>query len=379
MREVYANSICNISAAASHDPHGGFFRLRDERRILPVVHATWADHGEKYLMVDWSKADFAEKHLFNAHIMSRGWVLQERLLAPRVLHFTEHQIFWECDEPKGACEIFPAGMFFGRVHRLINFPVIGHRRPLSNSQLTQWFRIVERYTLCKLSHSKDKLIAFSGIARFVLEITGDEYCAGLWRSRILDCLLWRKAENKPIKNPSSANPPRPRREPSWSWASLDCPVTCLFIPSTARRFVATVIDIGTELVTDDLTGPVIRGSLTIEGPVCQVAYNSIGMESQDPEADAHGFYADFVLDSLYSLVAGSDYQLVCLAIVANLSSESLEGLVLSPSHSSSHEYTRCGWFECSGGNAWSNFGIATGKDGGPPLIDETFVRRIQMK
>ena len=31
-------------------------------------------------------------------LSGRGWVLQERLLAPRTLHFGREQLFWECCE-----------------------------------------------------------------------------------------------------------------------------------------------------------------------------------------------------------------------------------------------------------------------------------------
>ncbi|OCL07999.1 hypothetical protein AOQ84DRAFT_294015, partial [Glonium stellatum] len=31
-----------------------------------------------------------------APIGRRGWIYQERLLSPRILHYTSEQLFWEC-------------------------------------------------------------------------------------------------------------------------------------------------------------------------------------------------------------------------------------------------------------------------------------------
>lgn len=40
--------------------------------------------------------------------MKRGWVMQERLLSPRTLYFTD-QVMWECTELI-ANETFPGGV-----------------------------------------------------------------------------------------------------------------------------------------------------------------------------------------------------------------------------------------------------------------------------
>lgn len=41
-----------------------------------------------------------------APLIRRAWVVQERLLAKRMLHFCQYQLFWECQE-KSACEAYP--------------------------------------------------------------------------------------------------------------------------------------------------------------------------------------------------------------------------------------------------------------------------------
>lgn len=45
-----------------------------------------------------------------APVNTRAWVLQERLMAPRVLHFCRDQIAWECSTFYTAAEGHPAGV-----------------------------------------------------------------------------------------------------------------------------------------------------------------------------------------------------------------------------------------------------------------------------
>ena len=45
----------------------------------------------------------------DAPVNTRAWVVQERLLAPRTLHFGRDQLFWECRTFE-ACESFPGGL-----------------------------------------------------------------------------------------------------------------------------------------------------------------------------------------------------------------------------------------------------------------------------
>ena len=46
--------------------------------------------------------------LHDAYLNQRGWVLQERMLRIRSLHYSS-QLFWECRTLQ-ACETYPAGL-----------------------------------------------------------------------------------------------------------------------------------------------------------------------------------------------------------------------------------------------------------------------------
>ena len=88
MRHVYANSLCNIAASASTNPEGGLFRSRDPEHIRPgFVRAAFATSEYKfYHIVD---KNYSDRQVFAGPLQRRGWVFQERILAPRTVHFTE--------------------------------------------------------------------------------------------------------------------------------------------------------------------------------------------------------------------------------------------------------------------------------------------------
>jgi hypothetical protein len=82
-----------------------------------------------------------------------------------------------------------------------------------------WYRMVEDYTARSITKHTDRLPALSGLAQAVDRVTGNEYLAGLWKSSLLEGLLWCKAR------PGQAFTATPEYvAPSWSWASVVGPV-----------------------------------------------------------------------------------------------------------------------------------------------------------
>jgi hypothetical protein len=96
--------------------------------------------------------------------------LQERILAPRILHFAEDELFWEC-RTHSASESMPKGLS-GNIDGGVDFK----RRPTGTAgsdnsssyrlELQKsWHDIVKSYSKAKLTYSTDKLVAISGVAK----------------------------------------------------------------------------------------------------------------------------------------------------------------------------------------------------------------------
>ncbi len=226
MWEVYANSYLNLSATASSSSQQGLFRTKSLLTELPcIVHVENGHrHFEEGAYLAYDATEW-ERSVDVAPLNTRAWVLQERLLAPRVLHFAEGQLFWEChglDASQGfrASEQFPAGIplrYYQDSRRQI-FRQIPQDDP--KSWLRIWDSIVHSYTARNLTKSNDKLIALSGLAKQMslsLQLEHEEnYIAGLWEENLVFQLLWSTS--------GASTRSEEYRSPSWSWASIDGPI-----------------------------------------------------------------------------------------------------------------------------------------------------------
>ncbi|RKL33926.1 hypothetical protein BFJ72_g9708 [Fusarium proliferatum] len=216
MIDIYRHSFCNISAtAASSDPSStGLFSSRSlpSRLLFPfkireqnLEDKTAFELGPWVLYNDSSWKDEIE----NTPLNTRGWVVQERFLAPRIVHFTKSQMYWEC------LETTPIHTVYKAAGQQIMKTVSTDQRYEAMDRKTYhtlWGNLVSIYANCALTKESDRLIAMSGIAN---EANKDTYLAGLWKEAIHSDLTWRTNASEGaevVRNGSYA--------PTWSWASV---------------------------------------------------------------------------------------------------------------------------------------------------------------
>lgn len=90
LEDIFGGAALVIAATRTQHQHSGLFSSRPRR---PYV--TFRRGDEKPFYVCEAIDDFSKdviKSAFNA----RGWVLQERALARRIIHFAERQTYFEC-------------------------------------------------------------------------------------------------------------------------------------------------------------------------------------------------------------------------------------------------------------------------------------------
>ncbi|KAI6086361.1 heterokaryon incompatibility protein-domain-containing protein [Hypoxylon rubiginosum] len=214
MSFVYTRAVFTISICQPSDL--GCVRKRDASALIPEVFfpSLTNNQDERALVLDEYEWDQA---ITQAPINNRGWVFQERTLSQRILYLGNDQYYWECDDLR-ACEVYPKG-FLGQAaelsSRYYRLPII--RKDLLDGGLhATWPIVIEKYTSTSLTFQKDKLVALSGVARQIASVTGDQYLAGLWKSRLLLDLLWYSDDFLVPQNECFS--------PSWSWASTLGPV-----------------------------------------------------------------------------------------------------------------------------------------------------------
>jgi hypothetical protein len=260
MRDVYANSVCNIAAAACSDPEEAMFKATEPEQILPHVLTTSLFDGKPSPYYVYEN-DYWDKQT-DGPIQNRGWILQERFLAPRVLYFGQHQMLFECQEDH-KCEGFPNGTPTHISRKNID-PLLDYlrlRQPENKHEFSihvfnLWSELVTHYSNCDLTKPSDKMFAIAGIAKFFRDITDDQYLAGWWRSSLLHSLDWRVYEPRHLRDTLY-------RAPSWSWASTDSPLVARGISPTVK-YLVKIVDVKVSTQGSDPFVNVIGGTLLLK-------------------------------------------------------------------------------------------------------------------
>lgn len=297
MCDVYSGAFLTIAAGSAGDGRGGLY-LRDGPDVLSIKvqpPAAARDNSK-----DGGVVEFATVKSVPGHprmetgdgeednspwpLFERGWVLQERIMSPRVVYFLKDEVAWECASGGGAaCE---CGMMGGEGNER------GRKREYATALIEaeasglgkQWRKLVQTYSCLKLSFGDDKLPALSGLAKQMMERkpAGVKYLAGLWSDELGSDLLWvrwalRSGYHLEEEVPEEGNgreQASEQRGPSWSWVKMN--VRVVFPNGVQRKENVrkweyyTVLDASTVLKTVDPTGKVSEGTLTIEGQLFDV-------------------------------------------------------------------------------------------------------------
>ncbi|KAI1287169.1 heterokaryon incompatibility protein-domain-containing protein, partial [Xylaria venustula] len=218
MGDVYLHSYLTIAATRAANSEAGFLGARsftDTVRLAGV--SSGVDDRNVYACQRRSFANDVDDGPLNR----RAWVLQERVLSPRTLHFTEHQVYWECWEHHQGEDL--EYQYLG-VMKKEAFPVqLSPRSLLCNSPARgselprgSWYLFSE-YSSFDLTFQTDKLIAIGGLVQKLesrLQIT---YTKGVWKEFLHHSVLW-SARTEDLEYLPSMG------APSWSWASRKGPV-----------------------------------------------------------------------------------------------------------------------------------------------------------
>jgi hypothetical protein len=300
MANVYRNAHLVLNAANSPADNTGFLFPRD---ITDTVRLALPAPGNEQLSFQlllpegrrWSDPA-GRDNLIEEPISARAWCLQERYLPVRALQYGSHQTFWECVCMRASEDgdaIAQNGSYLERFCETGNIDnsvfARSDRDPyseLDKVNWVDWYKMVEDYTARSITKHTDRLPALSGLAQAVTQETKGEYLAGLWKSGLLEGLLWCKTEAGQILGPAPEYV-----APSWSWASVTGPVQfpafrwyteraswkskmCDFEP------LAEYISHQTTNKDPDLFGRLEGGHLTLKAPLLSV----LSIRQRQPKA-----------------------------------------------------------------------------------------------
>ncbi|KAF4436373.1 hypothetical protein F53441_13281 [Fusarium austroafricanum] len=275
MADTYADSYLTIAASSSTSVTSHF--LRPQLEPLPR-----AAHDQRPIYSEWMKNDKGQvllkarlMHTTGVHwkwrpthttdqqplvepLTQRGWTLQEKILATRLLSISAMEMAWSCKEA-----------IFCECSSNLN-----HLREFGGKPLSQisrrgetfnfWHKVIENYSKRKLTQDGDKLPAISAIAAIVQQKIASNYVAGLWTDNIELDLLWRRPSSSRVQAANSSY-----IAPSFGWASITGEIDyfCFRNGKWPYEKAAKVLEVSAVTGPDAPLGRVSQSKLTIQGPV----------------------------------------------------------------------------------------------------------------
>lgn len=214
MAAIYQHSYVTIAAAITAQPSDGFFTKEGDKKHLAYrTPGNVTYEGREYPVYCRIELDHRSNEL---PLYERGWVYQERLLSPRIIHFVGEELVWECREAQDCeCGSSEAKTTFNRSI----LPAI-ESGEMDDKAHALWRTLVSSYSELNLTYESDALPALSGLASAFSRLTGGtRYAAGNWcTSNLLPDLLWYRIHVRP-QPPGADVAVKPWRAPSWSWVS----------------------------------------------------------------------------------------------------------------------------------------------------------------
>ncbi|KAF9773647.1 hypothetical protein IL306_008518 [Fusarium sp. DS 682] len=283
MDDIYSHAEVVIAATASNNVNSGLFKIRSQLSSCLLPWNTLQEYDgtgkQQYIGVQPS-FDYFRDHLYipNYHWATRGWTMQESLLASRVLSYTRGQIGWEClslsTTESGGDDRWiqvrePADDTASKVFKRITANLITgdaselesdlHLNRIAGGFHSLWYSLVQYYSWRKFTVPSDRLPALAGLATRFQRVFGDEYYAGLWKGDLLRGLLWSHGRWGSDKGGLRGE----NIGPSWSWASLEGELDTWPDEIVSE---AKVINVHVDVLGDNGFSQVNGGKLIIEAP-----------------------------------------------------------------------------------------------------------------
>ncbi|EGZ76207.1 HET-domain-containing protein [Neurospora tetrasperma FGSC 2509] len=189
MQHVYRNSFLNLAAGASPDSSGGLYYRRDRLSVRPWFVQL---EDDRYLLAAY-KSEHTDPEITELILYTRGWVLQEQLLARRTLVFGKKELYWECLTCQ-ASESFPDTIErpFSFYYKIFphDWESLLNGRLVDSNRRRAWMLLLGTYSKRSLTEPSDRLVAISGLAEQLSSTwSGIAYLAGLWSYRLIQQLL----------------------------------------------------------------------------------------------------------------------------------------------------------------------------------------------
>ncbi|PWY68924.1 HET-domain-containing protein [Aspergillus eucalypticola CBS 122712] len=201
MEELYSSAYCTIASSSASGWNNGFLNRTQDFSQLQEVSSVQKIIDNFRELVD------------EGQLHTRAWVLQERALSRRTIYFTAQQTYWECGHGV-RCENF-SRIICPITRAYLLDPHFPNRLLTSGCKVTVMFlqELITDYSRRDITYpEKDKVVAFSSIAKRIAEALSTKVSFGIFDCILPRLLLWKRAGKHfdPIFD-------KDKSVPSWSW------------------------------------------------------------------------------------------------------------------------------------------------------------------
>ncbi|KAI1370127.1 HET-domain-containing protein [Hypoxylon crocopeplum] len=219
METVFSSAYCTIAASSACSYLDGFIHHRDDRPSVTVQIGDRKLHFCKYV-------DNFHRDVEEAALNKRGWVLQERALSRRTIHFTSNQLYLECGD----------GVRCETLARLRNSKAEFLGDPNFPNTALQYFRdgrivlfqtLYGMYSRLAFTVPTDRSMGIIGLERRLARTFRTQGDYGILKLYLARSLIWKRECNdklRPITYPEGCT------VPSWSWMACSGEISYVAAP-----------------------------------------------------------------------------------------------------------------------------------------------------
>jgi hypothetical protein len=281
MGDIYGRAYLTIAACLATSDEDGFLHPSPAREAYRSVPILFHFCGQQFEGLRMRTPHDLRDGAGLEPLSTRGWTLQEKLLATQLLSFSSG-VTLECPQAS-FCECG------GGLYPNPFVPILEQSRHVDKNQLLKLLRtdipdtvallrlweenVMADYSDRSLTNSSDMLPALSALADAFQLRLNDTYLAGLWKNNLLGTLQWHRPLRRDVgKNTytiRNAKLAPPYRAPSWTWTSIDEPV--VQHPRNKDRSNVQILAASCSLSSINPTGEVDGGILQLRAPTVQIS------------------------------------------------------------------------------------------------------------